>query len=155
MLMNFRLFIRVASVNVKGLSLSNFYMINDQFSHSGLIPSINQFRCFSDDQNQFISLQWSINNQSDFNIEKYLLYYSDLTENNNDLIRILTIPISNNLLKYQLNTSLLKLNSNPYHLLRFHLVLIDQNHHQLPFMSLPIYSILSRKFGKNNRCFSF
>lgn len=145
-----KLFIRVASVNVKGLSLSNFYMINDHFSSLNIMPSIDQFQCLSDNENQLISLQWSINNQSDFNISKYLLYYIDLTEINHDLIRLLTIPISNHFVKYQFNLSLLNLNFNPYHLLRFHLALIDQNYHQFPIISLPIYCILSRKFGKNN-----
>jgi hypothetical protein len=150
MLINSRLFIRVASVNAKGLSLSNFYMINNQFSPENLIPSINRFRCFSDDEHQLISLQWSIKNQSDFNIIKYLLYYSDLTENNNDLIRLLTVPIFNNFFKYQLNLSLLNLNFNPYHLLRFHLIPIDENYRQLPIISSPTYCIISRKSGKTN-----
>jgi len=152
--MNFQLFIRIGSVNIKGSILSDFYIINYNLLNSRLISTINEFQCFSDDQNQLISLQWSINSKSDFYIKKYILYYFDLTENNDDLIRILTIPInyqsSNNLLIYKLNISLLNLNYNQYHILRLHLAIIDQYQNQLSMTFSPIYCIFTRIFGKNN-----
>ncbi|CAF2809134.1 unnamed protein product [Rotaria sp. Silwood2] len=157
---NFQLFIRVASVNAKGLILSDFHIINNSLSNNRFISTINKFQCFSNNQTQLLTLQWSIDYKSHLYVEKYLLYYSDLTQNNNDFIRLLIIPIdllsishqsTDNLLKYEFNISLLNLNYNQYHILRLHLSIIDQNQNQL-FMTLsPIYCVFTRKSGKNNK----
>lgn len=161
--MNIQLFIRVASVNIKGSILSDLYIINYSLLNFNLIPIINKFQCFPDNENQLITLQWSINQQYHFHIKNYILYYSDITTNDNnnntndDLIRILTIPnvhqSSNDTIKSELNISLFNLNSNSYHILRLHLALIDQNENQLPMTSSNIYCILTRNYGKNNQIF--
>jgi hypothetical protein len=161
---NFQLFIRVASVNAKGSILSDFQMINYTLFNTRLLSTIDKFQCFSDDQYQQISLQWSIDHNSRLSIKNYLLYYSDLTQSNNDLIRMFIIPgdsisinrySSYDLLNYQFNTSLLNLNYNEYHVLRLHLTIIDQNAHQLPMTSSPIYCTFTRKSGKKAKIFVF
>jgi len=144
---NFQLFIRVASVNAKGLILSDFYVINDNLSNIRFISKIDQFQCLVDEDNQIISFQWSIDNKSRLYIEKYILYYIDLTEENHDLIRMLTIPKN-----HQLNISSFELNSNhPSHILQINLAIIDQNHNQLPMISSPIYCSFTKKSGKNDK----
>jgi hypothetical protein len=148
---NFQLFIRVASVNAKGLILSDFYIVHHSLSNTRFIPKIDRFQCSSDEQNQRISLQWSIDDKSRLYIEKYVLYYSDLTENNNDLIRMLTIPINRQSYKYEFNLSSFQLNNNPSHILRLHLAIIDQDQNQLPMASSPIYCTFTRKSGKNDK----
>ncbi|CAF2969256.1 unnamed protein product [Rotaria sp. Silwood2] len=159
---NFQLFIRVASVNAKGLILSDFHIINNSLSNNRFISTINKFQCFSNNQTQLLTLQWSIDYKSHLYVEKYLLYYSDLTQNNNDFIRLLIIPIdllsishqsTDNLLKYEFNISLLNLNYNQYHILRLHLSIIDQNQNQL-FMTLsPIYCVFTRKSVSTDKDF--
>ncbi|CAF4883383.1 unnamed protein product [Rotaria sp. Silwood1] len=160
---NFQLFIRVASVNTKGLILSDFHIINNSLSNNRFISTINKFQCFSNNENQLLTLQWSIDHKSHLYIEKYLLYYSDLAQNNDDFIQLLIIPIdllsidrqsTYNLLKYEFNMSLLNLNYNQYHILRLHLSIIDANQNQLLITLSPIYCILTRKLGKNNTIFS-
>jgi hypothetical protein len=111
----------------------------------------------SDNQNQLVSLQWSIDQKSPLFLEKYLLYYSDLTQKNDDLIQILTIPINHQsskyLFEYKFNISLFNLNYNHYHILRLYLAIIDQNKNQFPLISSTIYCIFTRKFGKNETVF--
>jgi hypothetical protein len=103
------------------------------------------------------SIQWSIDYESRLYINKYLLYYFDITENNDDLIRKLIIPNhfvtmnkqqSYDLYKYEFNSSLFDLNYNQYHILRLHLAIIDQNHNQMSMTQPAIYCTLTRKYGK-------
>jgi hypothetical protein len=161
---NFQLFIRVASVNAKGSILSDFQIINYTLFNTRSLSTIDKFQCFSDDQYQKISLQWSMDHDSRLSIKNYILYYSDLTQSNDDLIRMLIIPAdsvsinrysSYDLLNYQFNTSLFNLNNNKYPVLRLHLTIIDQNGHQLPITSSPIYCTFTRNSGKKTKIFVF
>ncbi|CAF2975444.1 unnamed protein product [Rotaria socialis] len=151
---SFQLFTRVASVNAKGLILSDFHQINYNSSNNRVISTIDTFQCFSNEQNQQLNLQWSIDHRSHSYIDKYLLYYSDLTENNGDFIRMKIISIdlltikyysTYNIVKYEFNTSVLNLNFNRYHVLRLHLSIIDENQNQLQMTLSPIYCILTRQ----------
>lgn len=161
---NFQLFVRVASVNAKGLILSDLHIINSSLLNYRLIPRIEKFKCFTNDQNQFLTIQWSISHQSNLQIEKYRLYYSDLTQKSDDFIRVLTFAThqisidhqsTHDVLKYEFNVSLLNLNYNDYHTLRLYLSIMDQNQNQLFNISSPIYCTFTRKPGKNNRKLSF
>ncbi|CAF0916965.1 unnamed protein product [Rotaria sp. Silwood1] len=142
------LFIRIASVNAKGSILSDFHIINRSLTNHQLISTIDKFQCSSDDINQLFSIQWTIDYESRFYINKYILYYVDITEKNDDLIRRLMIPInflsihkqqSYDLYKYEFNSSLFNLNYNSYHILRLHLAIIDQNQNHLPMTQPAIY----------------
>ncbi|CAF1353532.1 unnamed protein product [Adineta ricciae] len=157
---NVQLFIRVASVNAKGSTLSDFHMINHSLLNSYLISStIDNFQCISDEPNQSISLKWSIDHRSHGLIKNYIVYYSDLTQTNDDCLRTHLVPIdtiklvrhlSKDLFEYKFNTSLLKLNYNKYHILRFDLAIIDQDENQLAMTSSSIYSTFPRKSGKQS-----
>ena len=148
----------MASVNAKGLILSDFYIINYNLSDIRLISKIDKFQCLVNEQEQLISIQWTVDDKSRLYIEKYVLYYSDLTEKNNDLVRMLTIPINlqsnNDLIKYEFNISSFKLNSHPSHILHLNLAPIDQNQNQLLMISSATYCIFTREFGKNDKYFS-
>ena len=135
-------------------------MINQSLSNSHLISStIDNFQCISDESNQSISLKWSIDQRSHGLIKNYIVYYSDLTQTNDDCLRIHLIPIdtikivrhlSKDFFEYKFNTSLLKLNYNKYHILRFDLAIIDQDENQLAMTSSSIYSTFPRKSGKQS-----
>lgn len=133
--------------------MSDFYVINNSnLLKSNSIPIIKQFQCLSDNEDQLITLQWSINDNS---TRKYILHYSDLTNiNNKNFIQILIIPnysqLSNNLIKSQLNFSLFNLNFNSYYILHMNLSIIDENENQLPMTYSSIYCIHTRNFGKNS-----
>ncbi|CAF1023620.1 unnamed protein product [Adineta steineri] len=155
---NSQVFIRVATVNAKGLVLSDFQMINYTLSNSHLFPAINNFHCSFDNQNQLIYLEWLIYHNSYILIENHVLYYYDTTQNNDNLIRILKIPNNSliidrhstyDLLKYKFNTSLFDLNSNEYYILRLHLAIIDQSQNQLPMTPSPIYCTFTKKSDKD------
>ena len=155
---NVQLFIRVASVNAKGSTLSDFHMINHSLLNSHLISStIDNFQCFSSEPNQSITLKWSIDHRSHELIKNYIVYYSDLTQTNDNCLQTHLIPIdtikivrhlSKDLCEYKFNTSLLKLNYNKYHILRLDLAIIDQDENQLAMTSPSIYSTFPRKSGK-------
>ncbi|CAF2692295.1 unnamed protein product [Rotaria sp. Silwood2] len=151
------LFIRIASVNAKGSILSDFHIINRSLTHRHLISTIDKFQCSSDDINQLFSIQWTIDYESRFYINKYILYYLDITENNDDLVRQLIIPInflsihkqqSYDLYKYEFNSSSFNLNYNSHHVLRLHLAIIDQNQNHLSMTQPAIYCTLTRKYGR-------
>lgn len=156
---NFQLFTRIASANAKGLILGDFHKITYNPLKNQFISPIIEFQCFSNDLNQQLILQWSIDHTSHSYIEKYILYYSDSTQTNDDFIRIKTIPTDSltinhhstyNVLKYNLNTSSLNLNFNQYHILHLYLSIIDENENQLPITLPPKYCLFTRKSGKNN-----
>lgn len=146
------MYLRIASVNSKGYTLSDFYIVNSNLSNDKfLLSKINRFQCsINEDNPQMISLRWSTKLQSSSSISNYILYYSDLTNENKNFIRLLTIPINHNELSfYSLNVSLLNLNSNFYHILRFYSTISNQDQYQLPSISSEIYCFFSSKFGKN------
>ncbi len=154
---NHLLFIRVASVNAKGSILSDFHIINRSLLNHYLISSIEKFQCLSDDKNQLFFIQWSIDYESRLYINKYILYYSDTTEKNDDLIRQILIPINSiainrqqlyDLYRYEFNSSLFDLNYNQYHRLKLHLAIIDQNENHLSMSQPAIYCTITRKYGK-------
>lgn len=81
----------------------------------------------------------------------------DITENNDDLVRQLIIPInllsihkqeSYDLYKYEFNSSLLDLNYNSYHILKLNLAVIDHNQNHLSMTQPAIYCTLTRKYGR-------
>ncbi|CAF3242388.1 unnamed protein product [Rotaria socialis] len=153
------LFVRVASINAKGSILSDFHIINRSLTNHHLISTIDKFQCSPNDINQLFSIQWTIDYESRFYINKYILYYMDVTENNDDLIRQLIIPISflsihkhesYDLYKYEFNSSLFNLNYNSYHILRLNLAVIDQNQNHLSMTQPAIYCTVTRKHVPNN-----
>lgn len=151
------LFIRVASVNAKGSILSDFHIINRSLTNHHLISSIEKFQCSSNDKNSLFSIQWSIDYESRLYIQKYILYYTDLTEKNDDLIRQIIIPIDSitinkqqlyDLYRYEFNNSLFDLNSYSYHKLQLHLAIIDQYENQMSISQPAISCSFIRKSGK-------
>jgi hypothetical protein len=151
------LFIRIAAVNVKGSILSDFHIINRSLvSHQHTSP-IDQFQCRFDDNKQQLTIEWSTDYESRFYIHEYVLYYSDRTENTDEFIRQLIIPIhqltvrqqqSYDFYRYEINRTQLDLNYHRYHILRLHLSVIDHNHNQLSMTQPGIYCSLTRKYGK-------
>ncbi|CAF2073756.1 unnamed protein product [Rotaria magnacalcarata] len=153
------LFVRVASINAKGSILSDFHIINRSLTNHHLISTIDKFQCSPNDINHLFSIQWTIDYESRFYINKYIIYYMDITENNDDLIRQLIIPInflsihkheSYDLYKYEFNSSLFNLNYNSYHILRLNLAVIDQNQNHLSMTQPAIYCTVTRKYVPNN-----
>lgn len=153
------LFIRVASVNAKGSILSDYHKINRSLLNVHVISSIEKFQCHSDDGNQLVSIQWSIDYESRLYISKYILYYLDTTEKSDDLLR--QIPISNNAVsitkeqsndfyQYELNSSRFDLNYNRYHRLKLHLAAFDQNGNQMALSQPGMSCSLRRKSGKTS-----
>lgn len=151
------LFIRVASVNAKGSILSDFHIINRSLSNYHFISSIEKFQCLSDNENSLFSIQWSIDYESRSYINKYILYYIDLTEKNDDLIRQIIISKNSiimnkqqlyDLYKYEFNNSLFDLNFHSYHKLKLHLAIIDQNENHMSISQPAIFCNLARKSGK-------
>lgn len=81
----------------------------------------------------------------------------DVTDNSDDLMRRLIIPISyvsinkyqsSDFYKYEFNSSLFDLNYNPYHVLKLHLAIIDKNQNHLSMTQPAIYCTLTRKQGR-------
>ena len=151
------IFVRVASVNAKGSILSDFHIINRSLLHHHLISLINNFHCSYDNRKQHLTIQWSIDYESRFYVHKYLLYYFDTIETNDDLIRQWTIPMqalsiqkqqTHDLYNYELNSSLLDLNYNSYHILRLHLAAIDQNENQMGMTQPAIYCTITSRSGR-------
>lgn len=149
----------MASVNAKGSILSDFHIINRTISGPYFVSSIENFQCTFDELEQELVLQWSIDVESRFAIHRYLLYYLDLTEKNDDLIRQLSIPLqqcsirrqeSSDIYRYRFNQTTLDLNSHSHHLLRLHLSIIDHHQNQLSMTSTGIYCRLTRKYGKKS-----
>jgi hypothetical protein len=147
----------VASVNAKGSILSDFHIINRTLINHYLISTIDKFQCSSDVKNQLFTIQWFVDYESRFYINQYILYYFDMTENNDDLIRRLLIPTnlisinkqqSYDLYKYEFNSSLFDLNYNQQHILRLHLAIIDQNGNHMTMTQPAIYCTLAKKYGK-------
>ena len=152
----------MASVNAKGSILSDFHIINRTTTtiNQHILSSIENFQCLSDDFNQLFSIQWSIDYESRLHIQKYILYYIDTMETNNDLIRQLSIPLasltmtkqqSHEVYKYDFNSSLFDLNYNTNHKLRLQLAIIDQNDNHMPITDSSIYCSLTKKSSKSKK----
>ncbi|CAF1057011.1 unnamed protein product [Adineta ricciae] len=150
------LFIRVATVNAKGSILSDFHIINRTLINHHVMSTIDKFQCSSNEKNQLFSIQWSIDYESRLYIKKYLLYYLDVTETNDDLVRQLIIPLSSltinkqhpyDLYKYEVNNSIFDLDYNQQHVLKLHLAFIDHNDNHMALTQSAIYCTLARKYA--------
>lgn len=157
-------FIRVASVNVKGSTLSDFHIINRTLIEKHFISSIEQFQCSFDEMRQEISLQWSIESESRFYINRFALYYLDQEEKNDELVRQMFISLhqcsvrqqrSSDFYRFHFNRTSLDLNFHSHHLLRLHLAIIDHHQNQLSMTSAGIYCRLTRHYGKKKKRKSF
>ena len=147
------LFIRVATVNNKGFTLSDLSFIHRDLSSNSIFYSIENFRCEQNNESNVnqITLSWSIIDPLKLKIEQFLLYYTDMT----DVVRLFPIPMD--LIKrdkqftFSLNLSSFDPKFNQYHLLRLYLTAMDRQKNQHFVNSSIIHCLLPRRYGKRKR----
>lgn len=146
------LFIRVASVNNKGSTLSDFSFIHRNLSINSMSQPIEQFQCHFDEKSLSLRLKWSMLIKSMVYVDQFVLYYTDM----NDIVRSFSLPmdlIDRIQHKYwidfvsPLNTSMLMLKSHRYHILRLYLTVMDRQRNQHFIKSSTIYCMLPKRYG--------
>lgn len=156
------LFIRVASVNSKGSTLSDFHQIHRHRTaenHERFFSHIEQFRCLTDDQDEIVTLQWTLTSplETHLHLNGFVLYYLEIIETNNEIFQLLTLPMNSivslrqesiDLFQYVLNRTSLNLQSHHQALVRFHLAVRDQDDNQHSLTTDGIFCLLPRRFGE-------